>query len=118
MREVSAEQLVYDRCDCGALWFDGHELDEYVRRFAQPPRRLEGAPRRERAADTLVCPRCNARSLAAFTVDGVPLHACDGCRGHLLEHEASLARLGEASKSSTLLDVALLVMRCFGTRPN
>lgn len=114
MRELRAEQLVYDRCDCGSLWFDSHELDEYVRRNATQPRHLEGRARGERAPDSLVCPRCDAHTLAAFTVDGVPLHACDACGGHLIGDESALARRPDASSGWRLLGCLL---RCLLLHP-
>lgn len=90
MREVVHDGLAFDRCECGRLWFDRHELDEYARRHEPAQRRLEGRSRQARSGPQLRCPRCAELTLRPMVLGDVQVHACARCNGNLLVGESAL----------------------------
>ena len=102
MARVHCGVVVLDRCDhCGALWFDGGELETVLERPETLPAHTPKASAGARATDALIlCPRCPGLALEAVRRGAVGVHRCPRCHGVLVGRSAIEAILSASRDGS------------------
>jgi len=90
--------MTVDRCaHCGALWFDGGELDAVVERpEALPPQAVPPGAAARTPGSLLACPRCIGSALREVRRGSVAIHQCERCRGVFVSRPALEAILSAA----------------------
>ena len=82
MVSETSHGLELDRClRCEGLWFDGSELEEYIREQRRLRTVTLGRAVRLPNAGFLRCPRCAEQTLEAWSSGSVFLSKCMRCSG-------------------------------------
>ena len=80
MQPTDHEDLDFDQCECGDLWFDHGELSNYLSRWACAE--IAGGAQCE--GEVLACPRCRTETLTPYCAAGQSFHQCQSCFGILV----------------------------------
>lgn len=98
MSALACGSVTVDRCGhCGALWFDGGELDAVVEQPDSVPAQPAAPSSAARTPGSLIaCPRCAGSTLREVRRGAVAIHQCERCRGVFVSRPALEAILSAA----------------------
>ena len=92
MQPLYAGHLALDRCPgCGVLWFDQHELRQFLALVRRRPAGAEVTAPATPPIEAAACPRCQTQLLEGAHWRGIPLAFCDQCSGLLMTDSALAA---------------------------